>query len=107
MAGDTPSIGEQERQQALATLEGLHGLGEAYMRSIGEKLKPYVVERATQALREAGGDRAAAAELLHKWAKKDDKLWRQLREPFESPRDRPPALKVAVDLAAQAGGGDA
>jgi hypothetical protein len=98
MAGKKPT--DEDVARARAAMERMRVLAEQQLHAVVVALTPYVRKRATQALREAQGEQKAAEGLLERWAKKDDKLWRQLREPYEPRRYRPSALVVAIREAA-------
>jgi hypothetical protein len=61
-----------------------------------ERVTPYVLEHITRALADAGGDQEAATRLVRRWAKKDDRLWRELREPYEGRTFDPLGLRYGL-----------
>ena len=60
------------------------------------KIGPYLQEKAVKALIDADGDQEAARKLIMQSAKKDDHLWRALREPSEPRGYRPQLLETAL-----------
>jgi hypothetical protein len=57
---------------------------------------PYVLHAVTQAMALAGGDQHMAARIVRRWAKTDERLWREMRQPYEARNYKPLGLRYGL-----------